>query len=133
VARGEVVRAVEDDVDVGDEVEQLLLVQLLLQCGNGDFRVERAQSGARFVDLRRADALRVVEDLALQVGEVDLVRIGEGQLAESACGQVERRGAAEAAGADDQRARPAQPLLTFYPDLGKKDVAAVAEELRVVQ
>jgi hypothetical protein len=69
----------------------------------------------------------------LQIGEVDAVWIGERQLAEAACREVERCRAAEAAGADDQRARRPQPLLPLDPDLGKEDVAAVAEELLVVQ
>ena len=69
----------------------------------------------------------------MQIGEVDAVWIGERQLAEAACREVERRRAAEAADADDQRARRPQPLLPLDPDLGKEDVAAVAEELLVVQ
>ena len=81
----------------------------------------------------RADGIRAVENLPLQVGEVDLVGVGEGQAADAGGGEVERRGAAEAAGADDQRARRPQPLLALDPDLGKEDVAAVAEELLVVQ
>jgi hypothetical protein len=69
----------------------------------------------------------------LQVGEVDLVRIGEGQAAEARRREVERGRAAQAAGADDQRGCRTQPLLSLDPDLGKEDVAAVAEELLVVQ
>jgi hypothetical protein len=84
-------------------------------------------------DLHRADGTGPIENLPLQVGEVDLVGIGEGQLADAARGEVERRRAAQAAGADDQRGRCAKPLLAFDPDFREKDVAAVAEELLVVQ
>jgi hypothetical protein len=91
------------------------------------------ERSGRLVDLRAPDALRAVEDLALQVGEVDLVRIGEGEPADAARREVQGRRAAEAAGADDQRGCSAQPLLALDPDLGKEDVAAVAEELLVVQ
>ena len=52
---------------------------------------------------------------------------------EAARREVQRRGAAQAARADEQRAPRPKPLLSFDPDLGKKDVAAVAEELLVVQ
>jgi len=48
-------------------------------------------------------------------------------------GEVERRGAAEAAGADDEHASVAQPLLALDPDFGEQDVPAVAKELLVVQ
>lgn len=84
-------------------------------------------------NFRRPDRIRAVEDLALQVGEVDLVRIGDRQLADAAGGEVERRRASQAARADDQRVRRAQPLLALDPNLIEKDVAAVAEELLVVQ
>ena len=71
--------------------------------------------------------------MSLQVGEIHLVWIGNDQLVYAGGGEVERRRAAEAARADDQRARRPQPLLPLDPDLGKEDVAAVAEELLVVQ
>jgi hypothetical protein len=61
---------------------------------------------ARLLDFRRADTLGSIQDLALQVGEVDRVRIGKRQLAEATGCEIERSRAAQAAGADDQRARP---------------------------
>jgi hypothetical protein len=71
--------------------------------------------------------------LPLQVGEIDLVGVGQRQPADSRRGEIEGRRAAEAAGADDQRARRAQPFLPLDADLGEQDVPAVAEELLVVQ
>jgi hypothetical protein len=87
----------------------------------------------RGLDLHRADRLGAVEDLALQVGEVDLVAVGEDQPADARGREIQSRRTTEAARADDQRASRAQPLLSFDPQLGEKDVAAVAEELLVVQ
>jgi hypothetical protein len=81
----------------------------------------------------RADGIGPVENLALQVGEVDLVGIGQGKFADAAGGEIERRRATQAAGADDERVRRAQPLLALDPYLVEEDVAAVAEELLVVQ
>jgi hypothetical protein len=100
---------------------------------DGDIRIHGVQCGARGFDLDRADRLGAVKDLALEVGEVDLVGVGDGEVADAGGGEVEGRGAAEAARADNQRARRPQPLLTLDPDLGKEDVAAVAEKLLVVQ
>jgi hypothetical protein len=71
--------------------------------------------------------------LPLQVGEVDLVGVGERELADPARGEIERGGAAEAARAYDKRMRRAQPLLALDADLAQQDVPAVAEELLVVQ
>jgi hypothetical protein len=133
VPRGEVVGAVQHDAAIGDCAIEVGIKQLLLQRDDLNFGIEGVQRLARFVDFRRADARRAVQDLTLQVGEVDLVRVGEGQLADAAGCEVERCGAAEPAGADDQRGSRAQPLLPLDPDFGKEDVAAVAEELLVVQ
>jgi hypothetical protein len=133
MAGREVVGAVENDICFVNEGIQACGVETLSQGLDGNFRIELIQRDCGFVDLRTTDALRAVEDLALQVGEVDRVGIGQRQLADAACCEVERRGTAEAAGADNQRGRSAQPLLPLDPDLGKEDVAAVAEELLVVQ
>ena len=133
VAGGEVVRAIEHHARPGHQGLQFVFRQLLRQNGNIDLRIQRAQIRARRIDLAFADILGSVEDLALQVGEIDRVRVGERDAAETGGGEIERCGAAEAAGADDQRMRRAQPLLSLDPDLGEKDVAAVAEELLVVQ
>ena len=74
-----------------------------------------------------------MQDLALQVREVDLVGVRDGQPANAGGCKVERRRAAQPAGADDQRARAPQPLLPLDADLREQDVPAVAEELLVVQ
>jgi hypothetical protein len=133
VTGGKVIRAVEDYIELRDELFEFLLLKLLRYDLHVYFGIERCEGLLCSVDLLRANRFCLVEDLPLQVGEVDLVGISENQPAYAARRQIERRGAAEAAGADDQRGGSAQPLLPFDPDLGEKDVAAVAEELLVVQ
>ena len=96
-------------------------------------RVQSGKGDARGCHFRRADGIRPVKNLSLQVGEVDLVGVGQRQPADAAGGEVEGRRAAQAAHADDQRMRRAQPLLPLDPDFVEQDVAAVAEELLVVQ
>ena len=133
MARGEVVRAVEHDIDIGEQRSKILLVDALLQGKNSDIGIQGRKRCLRRCHLLRADGIGTVKNLALQVGKVDLVRIGERELADAAGGEIERRRAAEAARADDERMRVAQPLLALDADLGEQDVAAVAEELLVVQ
>ena len=53
-----------------------------------------------------------VDDLALQVGLVDLVELRDAERADAGRGQVEQGRAAQAAGTDDQHLGVLQPLLT---------------------
>ena len=83
----------------------------------------------RRVDLALADAVHVVEDLALQVRRVDDVHVDDAERADARGGEVERGGRAEAAGAEEQHAALEQLLLAGLTDLGEQDVAAVAVAL----
>ncbi len=51
---------------------------------------------------------------------------------DAARGEVEQRGAAEAAGADDQGVGSEEPLLRVLAELVEQQVAAVAEALPIV-
>jgi len=62
-----------------------------------------------------------------------VVGIGERQAADAARGEVQRRRATEATGADHERARGAQAFLSLDADFRQQDVPAVAKELLVVQ
>jgi hypothetical protein len=112
---------------------QVSRFQFFLQRKGLHVRIQRGQGSLRGRHFGRTDGIGAIEDLALQVGEVDLVGIGDRQFADAARRKVERGRAPQAAGADDQRVRRAQPLLALDPDLIEEDVAAVAEELLVVQ
>jgi hypothetical protein len=70
--------------------------------------------------------------LTLQIGEIDLVGVDDGQAADAGGSEVERRRAAEAAGTDYECRGVAQLLLPLDPDLGEEDMAAIAEKLVVV-
>jgi len=104
-----------------------------VKSNNDNVGIDGVERGLRRFDLDRANGLGAVEDLALQVGEINLVGVGDGQAPEARSGEVQRRRAAEAARADDQDSRAPQPLLPLDADLGEQDMAAVAEELLVVR
>jgi hypothetical protein len=99
--------------------------QSFLQGSDLNVGIDGIERRAGGVDLHCADRVAAVQDLALQVGEVDLVGVGERQAPDAGGGQVEGRGAAEAARADNQNVRRAQPLLPLDPDLGEQDMAAI--------
>ena len=95
-----------------------------------DLRVEPAPARAAALStLRRAELGRGVQHLALQVREADAVVVDDPERADAGRRQVEQRRAAEAARADHQHARGAQPLLPGAADLVQHDVAGVALEL----
>ena len=73
-----------------------------------------------------ADAVRRVDHLALQVRLVDDVVVDDPDRADAGRGEVERRGRAEAAGAEQQHLGLEQLDLAVVSDLGKKRVARVA-------
>jgi hypothetical protein len=72
-----------------------------------------------------------VDDLALKVGLVDDVEVDEADGAYPRCGEVEREGSSEAAGADAEDAGCLELLLALHADLGKDEVAGVAGDLFV--
>jgi hypothetical protein len=133
VTRGEVVRAVENDIVFRDQLFDLIAFDARRDLDNFNFRVDGVESRACRFDFPHADRVGAIEDLPLQVGEIDLVGVGQRQPADARRGEIEGRRAAEAAGADDQRGCRAQPFLPLDADLGEQDVPAVAEELLVVQ
>ena len=78
-------------------------------------------------DFGLADHAGAVDDLALQVAEVHGVVVAQGELADTARRQIQRRGRTQSAHADDEHAAIQQALLPFDADLLQQDVAAVAE------
>ena len=74
-----------------------------------------------------------VHDLPLQVGEVHLVVVAQGDPTDAAGREIQRHGRTQSAGADHQRMGREQLLLAVDADLRQKDVPAVAQQLLVVQ
>ena len=91
--------------------------------------IEGLDRDARRLDLRHADAVVGVQDLALQIREVDDVVVDDAERSDAGRRQVERRRRAEAAGAEQQHFGGEQLCLSGLADLGKHEVAAVATEL----
>ena len=76
-----------------------------------------------------ADPLGVVDHLALEVRQVDLVVVDDPERADAGGRQVQRRRRAEAAGAQQQHLGVEQLLLALDADLGDQQVAGVAVAL----
>ena len=75
------------------------------------FGIDRGEALRRGVDLARADVVRRVQDLPLQVGEVDVVGVADRERAHAGRREELRGGRAEAAHADHERVRRGELLL----------------------
>ena len=83
----------------------------------------------RGLGLRVAEALGRVDDLALQVRLVDGVVVDDPERADAGGREVERRGRAEAAGADEEDLGVEERELARLADLRDQEVARVAAAL----
>ena len=83
--------------------------------------------------LGRADPVRGVQHLPLQVGEFHDVAVHDAEFADARRGQVERGRRAQAAGPDAQDPRLAEPLLALEADLRQANVPRIALQLRAAQ
>ena len=91
-----------------------------------DVGVQRLHRDLGRVDLRRADAVGRVDDLALEVRQVDDVVVDDPDRADAGGGEVQRGRRAEPAGAEQQDLRVEQLVLALGADLRHEHVAAVA-------
>ena len=131
VSGREVVGAVDDHVPaVGEDPLDVLRVEPLLERHDVHVRVERLDRALRGRDLRLAEPLGRVDDLALEVRVVDDVGVDDPERPDARGGEVERGRRAEPARADQQDARVEQLLLPLLADLGDQQVARVALALR---
>ena len=73
-----------------------------------------------------------MQDLALQIGEIDGIAIGERDVPGAPRGEVHGRRRAQAAGADHQCMCGQQPFLALDAELGQQDMPAIAQQLVVV-
>ena len=130
VAGREVVRTVDDHVPaVGEDPLDVLRGEPLLERHHPHVRVERLDGALRGEHLRLAEAVGRVDDLALQVGLVDDVRVHDPERADARGREVERGRRAESARADEEDARVEDALLAVLADLGDEQVPAVARAL----
>ena len=98
-----------------------------------DVGVQPLQAARGGLDLRLAELGGRMKHLALEVRLVDGVVVDDAEPSDSGRRQVERRGRAQSAGADEQHLRVEQPLLAAHADLGDQQVAAVAGLLGLVE
>jgi len=98
-----------------------------------DVRVELCDVVAGGLDLRAADVVVAVDDLALEVREFDHVVVDDAEAADARGREVLDDGRAEAAGPHAEHGRVEQVRLSLRPDVVHDDVPGVAVELLRVE
>ena len=129
VAGGEVVGAVDHQVVALEDGHHVVGAQAHVVGDHVDVGVEGGERLLGRVDLALADAVDVVQDLALQVRVVDHVHVDDADGADPGRGQVQGGRRAEPAGAQQQHLGVEQLELALLADLGQQQVALVAVAL----
>src|ERR1700742_2481543 len=88
--------------------------------------IEIAEARGGAVELRPSDVVRAVEDLPVQIRGLDFVEVDEADPADAGGGEIERRGAAEPTGADDEHGAAPKLLLPFLSELREDLLTRVA-------
>ena len=126
VARSKPVAAVDGQIVLIEDLAHIGRTQLDRVRHHADGRIERLETRAPGFGLGSADAGGIEEDLALQIRLIDRIEVHQSQGADAGRGQVQPRGGADAAGADEDHARGLEAPLAFRADLGELQVPAVA-------
>ena len=129
IARGEIVRAVDDDVVVLEKIERVLAGQARFVRVDLNFRIQIAQMvGGRF-DFGTAHVAGAEQHLALQVREIHGIEIHEADAAHARRGQIKAERRAESSGADAQHLGLLELELPLHAHFRHDQMAAVAQDL----
>src|SRR5581483_10479302 len=126
VTRGEVVRAVDDQVVFLQQAFHVVGAQALVMQRDFYAWVERGQGHARRFGFRHADARIGMDHLPMQIGTLDAVVIDQRELPYPGGGEIKRCRRTEAAGAQQYDAGLRQLELAGLAQLRQAQLARVA-------
>src|SRR6266498_3110865 len=129
ISNGEVVRTVHHDVVLPQDLERVVRIQHQVVPDHVDIGVDGVDPVRRRVHLGPAHVVGVVQELALEIGQVHAIEVGDPQGPHARCGQIHRRGRPEAARSDTQDLRLEQLALPGRSNLGQDDVPRITQDL----
>ena len=132
LARGIVVGTIEDDVGGVCQFDQLGLIE---KFGHGDnvcLAVDLFQTALHDQSLVFADVGFGKRDLALKVGLVDGIGIGNRQAADTGGGKIRQGRRTQPAATDNERMGGQEFFLAFDTDFIQQDMAAEPQKLLIV-
>ncbi len=133
VARGKVVGAVGDDVELAKQFQRVFAGEPSVKFPDIQERIDGLQLLRRRIQLLASNVGSRVNDLPLQVGVVHDVEVHDAQRADAGRAQIQRQRRTQTARADAEHPRRFQLELPFHADLGHDQVARVAQNLVVAQ
>src|SRR4029077_5440902 len=99
-----------DDVEIAEQLERVLAREASFKRLQIDERIDRLQLLCSRIKFLAAHVSRGMDDLALQVSEIDDVKVDDAERAHTRCRKIERQRRSQATGADTQHARSFQLL-----------------------
>ncbi len=95
--------------------------------GEMDLRIEGLEALVGLLGFGASAGLRVVKYLALEVGEVDLIRIDDADVSD-ACGcKIQQRRRSETSRSDDKEPCLFEALLPLESDLGEDELSCITK------
>ena len=126
IAGGEVVRAVDDDVEAGEDLLHVAAVEPGLEAFHFHAWIERFQGLPGGSYLGHADTCIGVQNLPLQVAAVHHVVVHQSERADPCRGKIECGRGTQPTGADQQDLAVREFDLPGFADFGHHQVARVA-------
>src|SRR6266849_5343844 len=131
IARGEIVGAIDDDIEVLEKFERVGASQLRLKRLDLNVRIEVREARARGFALGLANVAGAEGDLALEVGEVDHVKVNQAKFSDARRGKIQTKRRAKPARADEEYLSVLQLELPLHANFRHDEVAAVTKDFLV--
>src|SRR5258708_18314241 len=130
-ASGKIVGPVHDDIEVLEKFERVGAGELCFERLNLNVGIEICKARASGFALRLADVAGAKRDLALQICEIDNVKVHQAEFADARGGKIQAQRRAEASRANEQDLGVLQLELTLHANFRHDEVAAIAQNFFV--
>ena len=128
IARGKVIRAVGDDVEVAKNFQRILAAQPRVEFAQIQKWIDPRQFIRRGIQFLPAHVGSRMNDLPLQVGVIHYIEIDQTQRAHARGCKIKRQRRSQPARANAQHARRFQLLLPLHADLRHDQMPRVAQD-----
>src|SRR5712692_1732839 len=129
IPRGEIIRAIHDDVEVLEQFERIRAGQLRFDRFDLDVRIEIREARAGSFSLGLAHVAGAKRNLALKIREIHNIEINQTELADARGRKIQAQRRTEPSRADEQYLGVFQLELPVHPDFRHDEMAAVAQNL----